>query len=235
MRPDATCVRPLCVRSVDYSASMSPGVGSLSRKVFVYYRSLGERSGIGRQATVVVVERGVVGRGRRLTVRHTRQAWPGETALPVPGMKRSPWMRRLRAGIDSTQVDGARRLWPEDRRGRGPSRALSEMDRRRTWGGTQGPSDNPRSDENVSSRSERVRLAVRFGPCHVQVDSTQGWSARYGMVCGPSGRTQTRAFGPDRDNASLVAWPTSSIGVKCAARISSADSPSVLRSTCARC
>ena len=65
--------------------------------------------------------------------------------------------------------------------------------------------------------------------------SDQAVSARYGIVCGPSGRTQTRASGPDRESASTVAAPTSSIGVRCAARTWSAESPSVLSSTSARC
>ncbi len=84
------------------------------------------------------------------------------------------------------------------------------------------------SVECSCGEKEHPRLKNRGG-------SDQAVSARYGIVCGPSGRTQTRASGPDRESASTVAAPTSSIGVRCAARTWSAESPSVLSSTSARC
>ena len=53
------------------------------------------------------------------------------------------------------------------------------------------------------------------------------------MVCGPCGSTHSVAAAPAAASASRTAPPTSSTGVKCAARTSSGPSPLVFTSTLA--
>src|SRR5688500_15797461 len=67
------------------------------------------------------------------------------------------------------------------------------------------------------------------------VDSylTDAPAARYGMVCGPCGRTHSVAPPPARSSACRTAFDTSSIGSKCAALTSAGARPLVFTSTCA--
>ncbi len=104
-----------------------------------------------------------------------------------------------------------------------------------TVGLPQPPVAEPASPRDRRGRQRAEDARGQRTPVPDEACRGQAVSARYGIVCGPSGSTQMRASGPDRESASRVAAPTSSIGVRCAARTCSAESPSVLSNTAARC